>query len=146
MDLVKWDPFRGLGDLRSEMARLFGHVPSVWAEPGFKGWAPAVDILEDEKTFTIKIELPGVDKKDIEVSVTNGELTVRGERKLEKEDKKENYRRIERSYGSFSRSFTMPKNVDAKGISAESKEGVLTVTLPKTKAEKPKSGEKILVK
>ena len=106
MDLVKWDPFKELDVFRRGVGHWFNPMLSLWSESGLGGWAPAVDILEDEKTITIKVELPEVDKKDIEVNIQGDVLTVRGERKLEKEEKKDNYRRIERSYGSFSRSFS----------------------------------------
>ena len=130
--MVKWDPFRELDTFRKGVGRWFGALPSPWSESGLEGWTPAVDILEDDKAITIKAELPEVDKKDIEVNIQDDVLTVRGERKLEKEEKKHNYRRIERSYGSFSQSFTLPDHVDQKAISAESKDGVLRITLPKT--------------
>lgn len=147
MDLVKWDPFRELDVFRKGIGRWFGTAPSPWSESGLEGWAPAVDILEDDKAITIKVELPEVDKRDIEVNVQDDVLTVRGERKLEKEEKKDHYRRIERSYGSFSRSFTLPDHVDQKTISAESKDGILRITLRKIEPSKPKKqGEKIPVK
>ena len=98
-----------------------------------------VDILEEEGAIVIKAESPEVDEKDVEISIQGDTLTIRGERKLEREDKKDNYHRIERSYGSFSRSFTLPENVNRDKISAESKDGVLRVTLPKRQPEKSKS-------
>jgi len=146
MDLVKWDPFKELDTFRKGIGRWFGTLPNVWSESGLEGWAPAVDILEDDKSITIKVELPEVDKKDIDVNVQDDVLTVRGERKLEQEDRKDNYRRIERSYGFFSRSFTLPDHIDQKTISAESKDGVLRITLRKKAPSKPKEiGEKIPV-
>ncbi len=103
-------------------------------------WSPAVDISEDSKEFLVKAELPELKKEEIKVSVENGELSISGERKLEKEekDKDKRYHRIERSYGSFIRSFTLPDNVSADKVSAEFKDGVLLVHLPKTEVTKPK--------
>jgi HSP20 family protein len=96
-------------------------------------WWPAVDIDEDEKAITVAADLPDMDRKDINVALENGYLTIRGERKVEKKEENKKYRRMERSYGAFERSFTLPDNVDDKKISADYKNGVLKVTLPKTK-------------
>lgn len=121
-------------------------------EPGFglrrsggeKGWAPAVDIYEDEKEIVIKAELPEVKEEDIDVRVEDGQLTIKGERKFEHEEKKENYHRVERRYGSFQRTFALPDTVDAEHVNAKYDKGVLKVTLPK--AEKPKNARTIPVK
>lgn len=138
-DLMHWDPFRDL-----DLSRAFAWPR--WGEGvGLEGWTPAVDILEDDKAVTIKVDLPGVEKKDLEISVSDGTLTVHGERKLEREEKKEDYQRRERAHGSFTRSFSLPDYVDARKIAAESKEGVLCITLPKTKAAKAEA-KKIPVK
>ena len=102
------------------------------------GFAPAVDVYEDEHNTTLKIEVPGIDEKDIDVRIENNTLTVHGERKFEKEEKEENYRRIERQYGSFTRSFTLPTTVDSEKVSASYDKGVLKITLPKKAEAKPK--------
>lgn len=122
------------GWFRKELDRLTGQLrPFEESELSGKTaeWAPAVDIMEDDNAITIKVDLPEVEKKDIDVSVDNGTLTIKGERKLEQEEKKKNYHRIERSYGSYFRSFDLPDYVDANKIEAKSKDGVLRVTLPK---------------
>lgn len=135
MSLVKWDPIRELGSIRNELNRLFS------GEDGgglgaLDRWTPSVDVVENDKEIKLKVELPEVDKKDIDVSIDGDTLSVSGERKLEKEEKKEDYTRIERSYGSFRRSFTIPDHIDRDGIKAETKDGVLRLTLPKTKSAK----------
>jgi len=113
-------------------------------------FAPPVDIYEDEHNITLKVEVPGIDAKDIDVSVDNNTLTVHGERKFEKEEKEENYRRVERQYGSFTRSFTLPSSVDAGQVSADYSQGVLNIKLAKKAEAKPKQikvnmgGEKML--
>jgi HSP20 family protein len=101
-------------------------------------FAPAVDVYEDDHQVTLKIEVPGIDEKDIDVRLENNTLTVNGERKLEKEEKEENYRRVERQYGSFTRSFTLPQTVDAEGVSAQYDKGVLKIKLAKKAEAKPK--------
>lgn len=140
MDLIRRrSEFPEFGWLRRELDRLTDMVrPFEEPEQGaLAAWTPAVDIEEDDKAITIKADLPEVDKKDINVSVENGTLTIRGERKREHEEKKKNYYRQERSYGSYMRSFTLPDYVDKEKIQAEAKNGVLTVTLPKSEAAKP---------
>ncbi len=101
-------------------------------------FAPAVDVYEDEHQVTLKIEVPGIDEKDIDVRVENNTLTVHGERKIEKEEKEENYRRVERQYGSFTRTFTLPQTVDTENVSATYDKGVLKIALPKKAEAKPK--------
>ena len=101
-------------------------------------FAPAVDVYEDDQHVTLKIEVPGIDEKDIDVRLENNTLTVHGERKLEKEEKEENYRRVERQYGSFTRSFTLPNTVDADSVSAQYDKGVLKIKLAKKAEAKPK--------
>ena len=103
------------------------------------GWTPAVDIYEDEEALTLRVELAGVDPKDVDIRFENGTLTLKGDRKLEREEKRDNYHRIERQYGSFTRSFSLPATVDPEKIKAESKNGVLVVTLPKKPEAKPKA-------
>ena len=104
-------------------------------------WAPTVDITEDEKNYIIKAELPDVKKEDVHVRVENGVLTITGERKAEKEEKNKKYHRVERSYGSFARSFTLPENVEAEKVSAAYKDGLLTVTVAKSEKAQPKQIE-----
>ena len=101
-------------------------------------FAPAVDVYEDEHKVTLKIEVPGIDEKDIDIRVENNTLTVHGERKIEKEEKEENYRRVERQYGSFTRNFTLPTTVDTENVSADYDKGVLKISLPKKAEAKPK--------
>jgi HSP20 family protein len=104
-----------------------------------QAWAPAVDIFETENSIILKAELPGVEPNDVEVRVEDNTLYLKGERKFEKETKEENYHRIERSYGSFARSFTLPNSIDAEKVAAEYKDGLLTLTLPKHEEAKPKT-------
>src|SRR5438067_13129193 len=101
-------------------------------------FAPPVDIYEDEHNITLKIEVPGIDEKDIDIRVENNLLTVHGERKIEKEEKEENYRRVERQYGSFTRTFTLPNTVNTENVQANYDKGVLKITLPKKAEAKPK--------
>jgi HSP20 family protein len=111
---------------------------------GEKAWAPAVDIYEDEKEIVIKADLPEVKEEDIDVHVEDGQMTIKGERKFEHEEKRDNYHRVERRYGSFQRTFALPETVDADHIAAKYDKGVLKVTLPKT--AKPKNARTIPVK
>jgi HSP20 family protein len=104
-----------------------------------RAWAPAVDICENENNIVLKAELPGVDPKDVEVRVEDNTLYLKGERKFEKDTKEENYHRIERSYGSFARSFALPNSIDAEKVAAEYQDGLLTLTLPKREETKPKT-------
>jgi HSP20 family protein len=145
MAIVRWEPFRDLVSLQDRMNRLFdesfrgvsrGAGEEDWALGG--SWAPAVDIFEHEGNIVLKAELPGVDSKDVDVRVENNVLTLRGERKFDSEVKKESYHRVERAYGTFSRSFTLPTVVDTDKIKAEFKEGVLRLTLPQREEAKPK--------
>ena len=135
--MTRWEPFRDLMRLQDEVGRLFDE--RAYRSGESVGWTPAVDIYEDEEGVTLRFELAGVDPKDVDVRFENGVLTLKGERKLEKEEKRENYHRIERSYGTFTRSFTLPGTVDAEKIRAESKDGVLTIALPKKAEAKPRS-------
>jgi len=139
--LTRWEPFREFSSLQDRMNRLF---QDSFGREGREealataGFAPAVDVYEDEHKITLKIEVPGIDEKDIDVRVDNNTLTVHGERKFEKEEKEENYRRIERQYGSFTRSFTLPTTVDADNISANYDKGLLKIQLAKKAEAKPK--------
>ena len=137
--LTRWDPFRELNTLQREMNRLFQDYSRTGeTELATTAFAPPVDIYEDEHAITLKMEVPGVDQKDIDIQVENNTLTVRGERKFEKEEKEENFHRIERSYGSFSRSFTLPQTVNPEDVSADYDNGVLKVRLGKRAEAKPK--------
>ncbi len=136
--LARWEPFR-------ELARVFD-------EPFFGGlstgdgtcrWCPAVDVSEDDKEILVSADLPGIDPKQVEITVRDNILSLNGERKAEKEEKGESYHRVERSYGSFSRSFALPSSVDEAKVSAEYQDGVLRIHLPKREEAKPR---KILVK
>lgn len=142
MSLVRWDPFRELSALRSDFNRAFSGMSAF--DGGGKTWTPSVDISETAEAIKIKVELPEVDKKAIDVRIDGDVMTISGERKFEKEEKKEDYTRIERAYGSFARSFTLPDSVDRSAIKAESKDGILKLTLPKTKKSKS-DGQKIAI-
>ena len=143
MAIVRWDPFDAFLGAQEDLNRVFRRN---WlsamgdrsaADAGT--WAPAVDIYETGDSLTVEAELPGIDPKDIEVSVDEGVLTLKGERKLEKEVKEENYHRIERAYGVFQRSVRLPSDVDADSVKAYYDSGVLRVTVPKVEPKKPKS-------
>ena len=142
MNVVKYDPFRELRSLQDEMTRLFsGVMPAQFnrEEMTHGAWAPSVDIYEDKDRLILEAELPGMKRDDFEISVENNVITLRGERKFEKKTDGDNYHRVERSYGSFTRSFTLPQTVTAEGATADFEDGVLRVSLPKraeTKARK----------
>ena len=141
MAVVRWDPFRDLNLLQDRMNRLFDDAGRGWRadEPAATTtWSPAVDIFETEGEIVVKAELPGMERKDITLHLENNVLSLRGERKFEKETKDENYHRIERSYGAFSRSFSIPATVDEENIRAEYKDGVLNIVLPKKEQARPK--------
>jgi len=142
MPIVRWTPFRELSTVQDRMNKLFEDVIRSPYRPdeGFvvSAWTPAVDIYETDKEIVLKAELPEMPEKDIEIRVEDNNLIVSGERRKEKEVKEENYHRIERSYGSFYRSFTLPHAVDRENIKASYKDGVLKVILPKKEEAKPK--------
>ena len=138
MDLIKWDPFHEMQQMQKDFGRWLG-FPTKSSAATLDRWLPAVDILEDENEIVIKLETPEVDKKDIQITVENDTLTISGERKLEHEDKQDRYHRIERAYGAFSRSFTLPETVDQTKIAAENKNGVLRLTLKKNPEPKPQT-------
>ena len=142
MSMVRFDPFRDLAVLQDRMNRLFNeaHNPRQSDDLMSRGtWTPPVDIYEVDGALVIKAELPDMRREDIDVSVENNTLTMRGERKLDNEIKQENFHRIERAYGSFVRSFSLPHTVDAAKIGAEYKNGVLTVKLPVREDAKPRT-------
>ena len=138
--LTRWEPFREFVTLQDRMNRLFRESYPEGREEALttSTFAPPVDVYEDEHNITLKIEVPGIDEKDIDVRLENNTLTVHGERKFEKEEKEENYRRVERQYGSFTRTFTLPNTVDAENVSANYDKGVLKVQLAKKSEAKPK--------
>ena len=138
--LTRWEPFREFSTLQDRMNRLFRETQGNSQEEPLtsSSFAPAVDVYEDEHNVTLKIEVPGIDEKDIDVRIENNTLTVHGERKIEKEEKEENYRRVERQYGSFTRTFNLPPTVDAENVQADYDKGVLKITLPKKAEAKPK--------
>ena len=144
--LTRWDPFKEMEETQSRLARILG-LASARTGNGDKEsmtvteWAPSVDIIEDDKEWLVKAGLPEVKKEDVTVTVENGVLTITGERKFEKEEKYKKYHRIERSYGNFLRSFTLPDGADSGKVNAEFKEGVLKVHLPKSEKAKPKAVE-----
>lgn len=142
MAIVRWwDPWKDLALVQEKMNRLFEDtIARRGREEGLGAamWSPDVDIYETENAIVVKAEVPGVDKDQIAIEVKDGTLTLRGERKFEKEVKEENYHRMERSYGGFMRSFSVPSSVDAERIGARLKDGVLEVTLPKAEKAKPR--------
>ena len=137
MALVRWDPVRELAGM--EVDRLNRMFADWYGEAFNRGWLPPVDIYEtDEHEFVIKAELPEMKREDINLTFENNVLTLRGERKFEHEAKRDNFHRVERSYGAFSRSFTLPNTVDGSRINAAYKDGVLTIRLPQRDDAKPK--------
>lgn len=142
MQLVQWNPFREMDDLMARFQRGFGRsLAGTGNGDAQMALSPAVDISETPKEYVIKAELPGMKKEDVKVTVQNGVLSISGERKSETERKDETYHRIERSYGSFTRSFALPDDAVAERVTAESKDGVLTVCVGRSEAPKPKSIE-----
>jgi len=137
--VIRWEPFRNVNSLQEQFSRLFDtSFPGRSSESDLTTWAPAVDIQETENELVLKADLPGIEEKDIDVRIENNTLTIRGERKFEKQVNEDNYLRVERSYGSFSRSFSLPNTINTEAISAEYKNGVLTVQMPKRAESKPK--------
>lgn len=144
MNLMRWEPFRETDDFfRNLSPPMFGRWPQLLGENvGMKiEWSPVVDIKETEDEYLVKAELPGLKREDVKVSLDEGVLTIEGERRQEKEEKNERIHRVERFYGTFCRSFTLPEYTDASAIRAESKDGVLSVHVPKLKVEKRKALE-----
>ena len=143
MNLVRWDPFRELEEMSDRLNRVFGR-PTMRHESSKEtmtvtDWLPAVDISETEREYLINIELPEVKKEDVKVTLQEGVLVIHGERKQEKEEKGKKYHRVERSYGSFARSFTVPDGVDETKVAAEFKDGLLNLHLPKSEKARPKA-------
>src|ERR1700720_3753467 len=137
--IARLEPFRGISTLQDQFNRLFNEsFRNHTEESAITTWAPAVDIYETPNELVVKADLPDVNEKDIDIRVENNLLTVRGERKFEKNVAEDNYLRVERTYGSFSRSFSLPNTVNSEAIHAEYKNGVLTVNLPKREESKPR--------
>jgi HSP20 family protein len=142
MAIIRWDPFRDLVTLREKMNRLFEDAVTARGQERdliSSTWTPSVDIYETENELILTAEVPGIDEKDIEIKVEDNTLSIRGERTLDKETKEENYHRIERSYGSFFRSFSIPQFIDQDKIEAEHESGVLRIVMPKRPESKPKT-------
>jgi len=139
MAITRWDPFREVVSLQNRLNSLFGGLNSE-TETALTtaSFVPAVDIYEDEKKVVLKLEVPGIQEKDLDVSVENNTLTVKGERKFASEEKEENFHRIERRYGSFYRAFTLPQTVDTESIDAKYENGVLKIELKKKPEAQPK--------
>ena len=138
--ITRWEPFRGLSTLQEQMNRLFEDTlfRGRSDESALTAWAPAVDIYETENSLVVKADLPDVNEKDLDIQVENNILTIRGERKFERDVNEDNYLRVERAYGSFSRSFSLGNAVNTEAIKAEYRDGVLTLTIPKREEAKPK--------
>ena len=142
MSIMRWRPTRDLLSVRDEMNRLFDSVFSGWPERReslLEGdWAPSVDVAETEEEIVVTAELPGIEQNEVDISIADDVLTLKGEKKEEKEEKKKNYHRIERTYGSFQRSIGLPTGVQADKATAKYKDGVLRITIPKAEEAKPK--------
>lgn len=142
MAIVRWEPFRDLLTTQDRFNRLFNDtLGNVFGadQLNAKGWTPAVDIYETDHSLVFKAEIPGIDPKDLEVRVEDGTLYLKGERKYEHEVKEESYHRVERSYGSFARTFSLPRTINTEEIKADYKDGLLTLTMPKKEEAKPKT-------
>jgi HSP20 family protein len=143
MNLIRWEPFGGVDDVFARMPSLFGRWPRAFEFDGKRAldWAPSVDISETDAEYLIRAELPAVKKEDVHITVADSTLTISGERNQKTEESKERVHRVETLYGKFSRSFTLPDNVDTATIRAESKDGVITVHVAKTRSEAKKPTE-----
>lgn len=142
MNLMRWEPFRDTGDFFRSMSRpMFGRWPGLLGEdiPTKFEWSPAVDIKETDKEYLVTAELPGLSREDVKVTLEDSVLTIEGERRQEKELKDERIHRVERFYGGFCRSFTLPEDAKAEGIRAETRDGLLSVHVPKIQIEKAKA-------
>jgi HSP20 family protein len=138
MAIARWDPFREVVTMQNRLNSLFRDMNDADSQLTTAAFVPAVDIYEDDKKVMLKLEVPGVDEKDLDVSVENNTLTVKGERKFESEEKEENFHRIERRYGSFYRAFTLPNTVDTENVAASYNAGVLKLELKKKAEAQPK--------
>jgi HSP20 family protein len=141
MTIVRWEPLRELNSLQSEMNRLFNTVfegPSSTSGNVMRRWMPAMDLVESGDHFILRADLPGMSEEDVDIEFEDGTLTVSGERKAEHEEEKEGYHRVERSFGSFSRSLTLPQGIDADSVTAKFDRGVLEIRVPKPEQRKPR--------
>lgn len=139
MSLVRWDPFADMDTLFNRLIpSSFARWPQLTGDSGKPEWAPSADISETEQEYVIRASLPAVKKEDVTVTVDSGIITIKGERKQQKEDKSEKYHRVESFYGAFERSFSLPENVNSDAIRCDSKDGVLTVHIPKIEPQKAK--------
>lgn len=136
--LSRWTAFPNHWRFQNDLSRLFDLSAAESDTEVTRGWVPRVDIYEDNEGVTLKAEVPGIAASEIDIRIEDNTLTFKGERKLEKDDKKDNYRRVERFYGAFTRSFTLPRTVDAEKVQATNKDGVLSIFLPKREETKPK--------
>jgi HSP20 family protein len=136
MAMLRWEPFREMQDALRRFSPLYLPDSGARDDASTRSWVPLANISESEKEYLIKCELPDVRKEDVKIAVADGVITISGERKLEREDQSENAIRVESIYGAFTRSFVLPDNVDAEGIQAESKDGVLRIHIPKVKTKK----------
>jgi HSP20 family protein len=142
--LTRWEPFHEMQEFENRLSTLFGRPRrrgNGREEITLPDWTPLADITEDEREYLIKAELPEMKKEDVKVTVENGVLTISGERKFETEEKKKKYHRVERGYGTFMRSFTLPDDADFNRVNAQFKNGLLTVHVPKSERAKPKEIE-----
>jgi len=138
-NLHRWEPFRGAATLHEHLNRVFGEgFGQSGEESNLTTWAPAVDILENEHELVVKADVPDVDPKDLDIHVENNILTIRGQRKFQKQVNENNYLRVERSYGTFARSFSLANTVNSEAIKADYQNGVLTLNIPKREEAKPK--------
>jgi HSP20 family protein len=141
MTIVRWEPLRELSSLQSEMNRLFNtafDAPSGSSGTALRRWVPAMDLVESGDQFVLRADLPGMSEEDIQIELEDGTLTVSGERKAEHTESKDGYHRVERAFGSFSRSLTLPEGIDAEAVSASFDKGVLEVQIPKPEERKPR--------
>jgi HSP20 family protein len=141
MAIVRWEPLRDLASIQNEMNRLFGTVfdaPTPGNSNTLRRWMPAMDLVETEDHFVLRADLPGLNEGDVNIEVEDGVLTVSGERKAEHETTKEGYHRVERAFGTFSRSLTLPEGVDAEAVTASFDRGVLEIRIPKPEQRKPR--------
>jgi HSP20 family protein len=136
MAMLRWEPFREMQDALRRFSPLYLPDSGARDDASTRSWVPLANISESEKEYLIKCELPDVKKEDVKIAVADGVITISGERKLERDDQSENAIRVESIYGAFTRSFVLPDNVDAEGIQAESKDGVLRIHIPKVKTKK----------
>ena len=144
--LSRWSPLKELEEMEKRLSTIFGKAPSTTSSEKKEAlavaeWSPLVDITEDEKEYVVKAEIPEMKKEDIKLNVADDVLSITGERKYEKEEKGKKYHRVERAYGSFMRSFTLPEDADGSKVSAEYKDGLLKVHIPKSEKAKPKTTE-----